>query len=63
MKTLVTLAAVLLVASGGSASAASCRDGKGKFIACPPPAPAASAKCRNAAGKFVKCSAPAAAPK
>ncbi len=63
MKTLATLAVALLVTSGGSASAASCRDGQGKFIACPPSAPAASAKCRNAAGKFVKCNTTAAAPK
>ena len=63
MKTLAMLAVALLIASGGSASAAACRDGKGKFVPCPPPAPAASAKCRNAAGRFVKCGTAAAAPK
>ncbi len=63
MKTLATLAVALLVVSGGQASAASCRDGKGKFVPCPPPSAAAATKCRNAAGKFIKCGTAAAAPK
>ena len=39
-----------------SASAAPCRDDKGKFIKCPP-APAKPKTCRDAKGKFIKCPA------
>ena len=51
--------ALMAATAGGPASAAPCRDGKGKFVACPPPA-AAAAKCRDAKGKFTKCTAAAA---
>jgi hypothetical protein len=46
------------VAAFGSAtaSAAQCRDDKGKFIKCPPAAPAPATKCRNiTTKKFAKC--------
>ena len=37
-------------------AAAPCKDAKGKFIKCPPPAPAAAtARCKDAKGKFIKC--------
>ena len=39
-----------------SASAAPCRDAKGKFIKCAP-APAKPKTCRDAKGKFIKCPA------
>ena len=59
MKSLALVAVALAVSFGGVASAAPCRDGKGKFIACPT---VAAKKCRDAKGKFVKCdAAPAAA--
>jgi hypothetical protein len=39
--------------------AAQCRDAKGKFIRCPPPAVAPvnpkAQPCRDAKGKFIKC--------
>lgn len=38
-------------------AAAACRDAKGKFIKCPPAAPAKAGKCRDAKGKFIKCKA------
>ena len=57
------LAAVLaLVALPGAATAAPCKDAKGKFIKCPPPAPAKGARCKDARGKFAKCDAPGAKP-
>ncbi len=42
--------------------AAPCRDAKGKFIKCPPPAPAKAARCKDAKGKFAKCGTPGAKP-
>lgn len=51
-----------LATFGTAASAAPCRDAKGKFITCPPPA-AAKQKCRDAKGKFAACGASAMAPK
>ena len=60
MKTLIPLVALLFVASAAPASAAACRDAKGKFIPCPAAAPAT--KCRDTKGKFIKCDA-VAAPK
>lgn len=56
---ILTVALSLGIAFSTAATAASCRDGKGKFIAC---APAAAQKCRDAKGKFVKCGASAATP-
>ena len=44
-----------------TASAAPCRNDKGKFITCPPAA-AAAKKCRDAKGKFMKCQATPATP-
>ena len=45
-----------LGAFSGGAYAEQCRDAKGKFIACPKPAPT---KCRDiTTKKFAKCSAP-----
>ena len=42
-------------AFASTASAAPCRNDKGKFVTCPPVA--AAKKCRDAKGKFIKCSA------
>ena len=42
---LVTALAVALTAGAADAAAQKCRDAKGKFIKCPPPA--AAAKCRD----------------
>jgi hypothetical protein len=65
MRRLLLSAAVLLslsaVAQGVSAAPA-CRDAKGKFIKCPPPAPPAATRCKDAKGKYAKCSAPGAKP-
>lgn len=56
MRLMAVIAASLVVSFGSVASAASCRDGKGKFITCPP---VAAKKCRDAKGKFIKCDAAA----
>jgi hypothetical protein len=62
-KLLKAAVATALMIAGGSASAAPCRDAKGKFIKCPPkPAPAKGKKCRDAIGKFAKCGMPGAKP-
>jgi hypothetical protein len=60
MKRLFALA--LFAASAAAmpitAEAAPCKDAKGKFIKCPPAAPAKAVKkapCRNAKGHFKKC--------
>ena len=54
---LVTALAVALTAGAADAAAQKCRDAKGKFIKCPPPA--AATKCRDkTTKKFAKCSAP-----
>ncbi len=57
MKTMVLLATGFCFALGSAASAAPCRDAKGKFITCP--APAAKKTCRDNKGKFIKCAATA----
>ena len=45
----------LLAASAPSFAAAPCKDAKGKFIKCPPPAPPRAAPCKDAKGRFIKC--------
>lgn len=65
MRSIVSLAAALLLAAsvtGAADAAAPCKDAKGKFIKCPPPAAAASSRCRSAKGAFVKCGTPGAKP-
>ena len=53
----LTLAITVLgFAVVSAASAAPCRNDKGKFVTCPPAVTAAK-KCRDAKGKFIKCSA------
>lgn len=53
----VALFALAMTLEASSASAAQCRDAKGKFIKCPPAAVAT--KCRDkTTKKFAKCSAP-----
>jgi hypothetical protein len=45
------------------AVAAPCKDPKiGKFVKCPPAAPAKATKCKNAKGRFAKCGTPGAKP-
>jgi hypothetical protein len=50
---------VVFAAMAGSASAAPCKDAKGKFIACPKPVATAAAttttRCKDAKGRFTKC--------
>ena len=64
MRTGTYAAAVFLALSvGGSPlGAAPCKDAKGKFIKCPPPAAAPAARCRTAKGVFAKCGTPGAKP-
>ena len=67
MRKALVLAATLAIAlssAGASLAAAPCRDAKGKFIKCPPPAaaPAKPTKCKDAKGKFAKCGTPGAKP-
>lgn len=54
-------ATMMLVGSTNVASAAACRDAKGKFIKCPEKA-AKPVKCKDAKGKFAKCGTPGARP-
>ena len=60
---LVTAAFALSLAGG--ASAAACKDEKGKFTKCPAPAaaaaPAKAGPCKDDKGKFTKCPATGAA--
>ena len=61
-KTILALTvAFALSAMASGASAAQCRDAKGKFIKCPPPA--AAKHCKDPkTKKFTKCTAPGAVP-
>ena len=74
-RTIALLAALALSAAFSAEAAAPCRDAKGKFIKCPPPAAAAKlsatsakpggammARCRDAKGAFAKCGTPGAKP-
>ncbi|USQ93993.1 hypothetical protein [Caulobacter sp. RL271] len=64
LKSLSIAAAFAVALSGASvASAAPCKDAKGKFIKCPAAAaPAKPTKCKDAKGKFAKCGTPGAKP-
>jgi len=57
---LFATAALTMIAT--QAFAAPCRDEKGKFVKCPPKAPAKPMKCKGAGGKFAKCGTPGAKP-
>jgi hypothetical protein len=64
-RSLIALAATFALAFGSFASIeakAPCRDTKGKFVKCPPPAPLKPVRCRDAKGKFAKCGTPGAKP-
>lgn len=60
LKTLTIAALALALSTGPSwAAGAQCRDGKGKFVKCPPAAAAQAGKCRDkTTKKFAKCGAP-----
>jgi len=61
--TVATLAFALTVLSAGDVFAAQCKDAKGKFMKCPPPAAAKAGKCRDMkTKKFAKCGAPGTEP-
>ena len=65
MRRLAFAAVALSLALGGNVlAAAPCKDAKGKFMKCPPPAaaPAKAARCKDAKGKFAKCGTPGAKP-
>lgn len=51
----------ILAATAGPASAAPCRDAKGKFVKCPEKA-AAPKRCKDSKGKFAKCGTAGAKP-
>jgi hypothetical protein len=57
---ILSTAFVVLALSTASASAAPCKDAKGKFTKCP--APVAKQVCKDAKGKFAKCGTPGAVP-
>ena len=62
-KLLFAAVSVGLLASAAPSVAAPCRNARGKFIKCPPPAAKAAPKrCRDAKGHFAKCGAPGAKP-
>jgi len=52
----------IFAAAPASVFAAPCKDAKGKFIKCPPAAPAKGVRCKDGKGKFAKCDAPGAKP-
>jgi hypothetical protein len=56
---LTALSVAALIGAAAPASAAPCRDAKGKFTTCPKPKPT---KCRDAKGKFTPCPTPTATP-
>ncbi len=60
--TLIALATISLVVGAPALAAAPCKDAKGKFMKCPPAAPAKAVRCKDAKGKFAKCDAPGAKP-
>ena len=56
MRTQIMIAVAVLAlgsATANQAVSAPCKDAKGKFIKCPPPAK--PMHCKDAKGKFVKC--------
>lgn len=55
------LAAAAIAAVPVGASAAPCKDAKGKFTKCPEKQ-AAPKRCKDAKGKFAKCGSPGAKP-
>jgi hypothetical protein len=57
----ILLVAAMIAGLASSASAAPCRDAKGKFIKCPT-AVSKPTKCKDAKGKFAKCGTPGAKP-
>jgi hypothetical protein len=55
-RALAILAAAAVLMSASQAGAVACRDGAGKFIACPvAKTTAKAAPCRDSSGKFTKC--------
>lgn len=58
----LALSLLSLAALPATASAAPCRDAKGKFIKCPAKPAAPAKKCKNAKGQFAKCGTPGAKP-
>ena len=65
MRLITRSAATMFLAcgiAGSTLAAAPCKDAKGKFIKCPPPAAAPAGKCRNAKGAFAKCGTPGSKP-
>jgi hypothetical protein len=63
MRTLVmSVAALGLLTAATPSLAAPCTDVKGKFVKCPPAAPAKPMRCKDARGKFAKCGTPGAKP-
>lgn len=60
---LLALSLLSLAAIPATASAAPCRDAKGKFVKCPQKAAVAAPKrCKDAKGKFARCGTPGAKP-
>ena len=56
------IAAFLAGLVAAPATAAPCRDDKGKFAKCPDKAPAKAARCKHTKGEFAKCGTPGAKP-
>ncbi len=60
---MLATAALSLAVAGNALAAAPCKDAKGKFIKCPPPAAKpAAVRCKDGKGKFAKCGTPGAIP-
>jgi hypothetical protein len=71
MRNTLILAAIAVLAFSSAANAKSCKDEKGHFVKCPPPAAAPLVResnkagpgtCKDAKGHFAKCGTVAAIP-
>lgn len=49
------LGLALIVGHAAPASAAPCKDAKGKFVKCAPKPPVKKAPCKDAKGRFIQC--------
>ena len=62
MRRLLVVPVLFGLIAAAPSFAAPCKDAKGKFIKCPPPAAAPATRCKGPTGKFAKCGTPGAKP-
>lgn len=59
---LIAIASLAIVSGSAPASAAPCKDAKGRFTKCPAKTPLKTVRCKTANGKFAKCGTAGAKP-